>query len=117
MRQSRRDFLKQAGGAVGVFWFPVGFIRIGGYDWYLAMQTYSLLSMSFEKALHEMRALRVRLAEPFGTHMPVSDDEKVLAGYRELLKKNKIKLKGYGVESFGADRAYADHLFSFAQKM
>lgn len=118
---TRRAFLRQAAfGAASLALLPehacaaqkspYGPFRMG-------IQSYSLRAFPIAEALAMTQKLGLKYIEIFPNHMPESDDPKVIAGYKELLKAHDIKVVTYGVVSFSNDEKAARREFDFAKAM
>lgn len=124
-RLTRRDLLRAASlGAAGAALFgptdalaqnvreksPYGMFRMG-------IQSYSLRGYKVDEALAKTKALGLTYWEAFNSHLPVTDDPKVIAEYKEKLKANGVRLVAYGVLDFSDNEADARRKFAFAKAM
>jgi sugar phosphate isomerase/epimerase len=83
----------------------------------MGIQTYSLRAFKIEDACAKTQKLGLKFIEAFPNHLPQSDDPKVIASYKDLLKTYGLTLAAYGVVSFKNDEKAARREFDFAKAM
>ncbi|MCS6776319.1 MAG: sugar phosphate isomerase/epimerase [Chthonomonadaceae bacterium] len=83
----------------------------------MGLQSYSLRAFKVEDALKITRELGLRYWESFEGHLPITDDPRTLATYRELLRAHNVTLAAFGVLGFSTDEADARRKFQFAKAM
>lgn len=119
MNGSRRSFLKfSAAAAAGAAVFGRLPAMADHHDEYgglpIGLQSYTLRSMSIEKALETMHeTLKVSNVEIFPGHHPGKSPQQV----KELLDKHQIKATGYGVVPFKKDEAANRKFFEVAKAL
>jgi len=83
----------------------------------MGMQSYSLRGYNVDEALARTQQLGLTWWEGFDAHFPITDDPKILAGYKEKLRAHGIRMVTYGVVDFGNNEADARRKFEFARAM
>src|SRR5687768_15629703 len=116
--QSRRSFLKLGAAAVGAASLPNAWARgagaggeFGGLP--IGIQSYTLRSMSLEKALDAMNELGIKEVELFPGHHPGMSPPQL----KKLLSEKGVKPVSYGVVGFGKDHDANRKYFEFAKEM
>ncbi len=121
---SRREFLKgalagTAGLAAGLAlptetWAqrssPYAPFRVG-------IQSYSLRHFGVDDAMAKTQQLGLTNWEAYPDHLPITDDPKVIAEYKDKLRAHGLRLMAYGVVDFSNDEADARKKFEFAKAM
>ncbi len=119
---SRRELLQRAAiGTAGLALLPATAFAGGAPKPYkpfrMAIQSYTLRGYKLDEALEKTRGLGLKFWEGWDGHMPVTDDPKVIASYKEKLAANGIKMPTYGVVSFNNNEADVRKKFEFAKAM
>ncbi len=117
MRISRRTFLSAVSGAsisqvLGPN-RPIEEKEGKKVKWRLGLQSYSLRTLPFAKAVEKVREVGLEYLEAFPGHLPV---EKAAEG-KKVLKDHGVRLIGYGVCHLTADEGSMRRLFDFAKEM
>jgi sugar phosphate isomerase/epimerase len=82
----------------------------------MGIQSYSLRGFKVEEAMQKTKELGLGWWEAFPNHLPLTDDPKQIAQYKEMLKTYGIKLWSYGVVDFQG-KEDAVKKFEFAKAM
>ncbi|MCX7642501.1 MAG: sugar phosphate isomerase/epimerase [Armatimonadetes bacterium] len=116
MAKTRREFLKQTAGtlltAVSVGWAQQKKEK-RKTEWKLGLQSYSLRTMPFDKAVATVKQLGVTYLEAFPGHLPIERSGEA----KKILDENEIKLIAYGVVYMGRNEDALRRLFDFAKAM
>jgi sugar phosphate isomerase/epimerase len=83
----------------------------------VGLQSYSLRHFGLDDALAKTQALGLAYWEAYPEHMPITDDPKMIAEYKNKLNAHDIRLLAYGVVDFSKDEADARRKFAFAKAM
>jgi len=116
MAQTRREFLR---GTVGNLLAAATAGWAGQkegkrkMEWKLGLQSYSLRTMPFDKAVATVKELGLTYLEAFPGHLPV---EKA-AEAKKILDEHGIKLIAYGVVGMSNNEGAMRRLFDFAKTM
>jgi sugar phosphate isomerase/epimerase len=118
---SRRELLKAGAGGVGALALlspsPSGFAKgkYGPFD--VGAQSYSLRGFPRDDMLQKMKVLGLTDLEGWDGHFAVTDDPNKIREYKDALKKAGIRMRSFGVESFGGDKEANRRIFLFARAM
>ncbi len=116
MGQTRRGFLQRT---VGTLWgaATIAFAEQkegkGKVKWKLGLQSYSLRTMPFDKAVAAVKELGITYLEAFPGHLPMARTEEA----KKVLQEHGVKLVAYGVVGIRNDEAATRRLFDFAKAM
>ncbi len=109
---NRRQFLQTTAGALAA-----GALASGQAPkkvrWKVGLQSYSLRTMPFDKAVATLKELNVRYVEAFPAHLPIERAEEG----KKVLQEHGVSLIAYGVVYFRADETFLRRLFEFAKTM
>ncbi len=83
----------------------------------MGIQSYSLRHFKTDEMLARVKDLGLHTLEAYPAHFPMTDDPKILDGYKEQLKASGIQLVAYGVLNFSGDEADARRKFAFGKAM
>jgi sugar phosphate isomerase/epimerase len=121
-RFTRRRFLKTSSLAAAACVVPGAGERLAGAaetpygPFKMGIQSYSLRGYDVDAALEWTRKLGLHYWEAYPRHLPETDDDAQLSGYRSKLGAAGVTLMAYGVVRFGADTTANRALFQFAKK-
>jgi inosose dehydratase len=83
----------------------------------MAIQSYSLRKLTFEKAVEAVFDLKLRFIELYPGHLPHDLPEPQLQEKRKLLRHNMVAQIGYGVVDFTKDHEKNRQFFDYAKKV
>ncbi len=83
----------------------------------MGVQSYSLRGYKAEEAMKHTKELGLTYWEGWDGHLPITDDPKKLAEYKEMLKSYGLIMPTYGVVYFGNDEKDVRKKFEFAKAM
>ncbi len=116
MARTRREFFKQtigtllAASTVGWSAQKEGKRKM---EWRLGLQSYSLRTMPFDKAVATVKELGLTYLEAFPGHLPTARAEEA----KKILQEHGIKLIAYGVVGMSNNEEAMRRLFDFARAM
>ncbi len=119
---SRRELLRNAAlGAAGLALLPTvahaGRAKNAYKPFKMAIQSYTLRGFKLDEALAKTKAAGLTHWEGWDGHLPITDDPKQIALYKEKLAANGITMPTYGVVGFSNNEADARKKFTFAKAM
>ncbi len=116
MAETRRAFLQRTVGtlltAATVGWTQQKEAKVK-MDWKIGLQSYSLRTMPFEKAVATVKQLGLTYLEAFPGHLPIERANEA----KKVLEENGVKLIAYGVVYMGKDEGALRRVFDFAKMM
>jgi sugar phosphate isomerase/epimerase len=116
MGQTRRAFLQRTVGtlltAATTVWGQKKEAK-QKMEWKLGLQSYSLRSMPFDKAVATVKELGLTYLEAFPGHLPMERAEEA----KKILQQHGVKLIAYGVVGMSNNEAAMRRLFDFAKAM
>ena len=83
----------------------------------MGVQSYSLRGFKAEEAMKRTKELGLTFWEGWDGHIPITDDPKKIAEYKEMMKTYGITMPSYGVVYFGNDEKAVRKIFEFAKAM
>lgn len=83
----------------------------------MGVQSYSLRHFGLDEALDLTNQMGLQYWEAFPDHLPITEDPKQIALYKQKLSDHKIRLMAYGVVSFSNNEQDARRTFNFAKVM
>lgn len=119
---SRRELLRNtAFGAAGLALLPTASHAARARNAYkpfkMAIQSYTLRGYKLDEALAKTKAVGLKYWEGWDGHLPITDDPKQIALYKEKLAANGIAMLTYGVVGFSNNEPDARKKFTFAKAM
>lgn len=83
----------------------------------MGIQSYSLRGYEVDEALAKSKELGLKYWESFRNHLPMTDDSRKLAEYKQKLDDHGITLMAYGVQRFTKNTDENRKQFEFARAM
>ncbi|MGQ9461954.1 MAG: sugar phosphate isomerase/epimerase family protein [Candidatus Fervidibacter sp.] len=115
MFQTRREFLQRTVGTLLTATAGWGQEKRGErkMEWKLGLQSYSLRTMPFEKAVATTKQLGLTYLEAFPAHLPMEKSSEA----KKVLNEYEVKLIAYGVVRMTNNLDAMRRLFDFAKSM
>lgn len=116
MAETRREFLRQTAGTLltvaGIGWAQRKEEK-RKMEWKLGLQSYSLRTMPFDKAVATVKELGLTYLEAFPAHLPIERANEA----KKILDEHGVKLIAYGVVGISNNEEAMRRLFDFAKTM
>ncbi len=116
MKQTRRSFLQRT---LGTLLTVTNVARTEQkeakrkMEWKLGLQSYSLRTMPFDKAVATIKQLGLTYFEAFPGHLPIERAKEA----KKILDEHGVKIIAYGVVGMGRDESPLRRVFEFAKMM
>lgn len=117
----RRDFL--SAGVAGAAALALGTKAFAADDnlygpFHMGVQSYTFRGLkTLDEVLARVKELGLKNIEFYPGHMPMTNDAKKIAEYKEKLAAAGITAMAYGVHTFGEDPGQNRKMFEFAKEM
>jgi sugar phosphate isomerase/epimerase len=82
----------------------------------IGIQSYSLRTLSAEKAIDTAAELGFEHVEFFDAHFPINSTDEQIDARKKLMAEKKLRISAHGVNGFGKDHAANKRIFEFAKK-